>query len=148
MKLHNYGLLFADGGSTKCWGRATTVEHPLMTTSLYNGHFFWGGEGDSPNILSCFNLSTMTTFFCPLGGHCREHDPELLGTQKELSRCSVLWLIILYTMSVSVFLGNSHLVYAIIRKRNIFHQVSSLSVYWGWDCGRWGETLVVARSKV
>ena len=29
---------------------------------------------------------------------------------------------------VSFTLGNSHLVYAIIRKRNIFHQVSSVRV--------------------
>lgn len=108
--------------------RTSNNGHHSTTATLLQRSFV---SADSPYINSCFNLSTMTTFFCPLGGHCREHDPELLGTQKELPRCSVLRLIILYTMSVSVFLGNSHLVYAIIRKRNIFHQVSSLSVYWG-----------------
>ena len=31
--------------------------------------FFWA---DSPHIDSCFNLSTMATFFCPHGDRCRE----------------------------------------------------------------------------
>ena len=51
-----------------------TVEPPLFKTAtspqrppLYNSFFLV----DSPYIHSCFNLSTMATFFCPQGGHCR-----------------------------------------------------------------------------
>ena len=33
---------------------------------------------DSPYIDSCFNLSTMVTFFCPQGGRCREDQLQFL----------------------------------------------------------------------
>ena len=47
-----------------------TVKPPLMATSLQRPFFFLE---DSPYIHSCFNLSTMATFFCPQGERrCRE----------------------------------------------------------------------------
>ena len=45
-----------------------TDETPLTATSPQQ-LFFWA---DSPYIHICFNLSTMATFFCPQGDHCRE----------------------------------------------------------------------------
>ena len=44
-----------------------TVEPPITATSLQQPFLV-----DSIYIRSCFNLSTMATFFCPQGGHCRE----------------------------------------------------------------------------
>ena len=46
---------------------------PLVEARLHNGHlsptaiFFFA---DSPYIHSCFNLSTMATFFCPQDDRC------------------------------------------------------------------------------
>ena len=45
-----------------------TVEPPLTATSPQRPLFLV----DSPYIDSCFNVSTMVTFFCPQGGRCRD----------------------------------------------------------------------------
>ena len=55
-------------------------DSPGLSNSLYNSGTFNNGHlsttafflVDSPNIHSCFNLSTMVTLFCPQGGHWRE----------------------------------------------------------------------------
>lgn len=49
--------------------KASTVEPPLTGTSIQRPFFFLP---DSPYIRSCFNLSTLATFFCPQGDSYRE----------------------------------------------------------------------------
>ena len=78
-----------------CFNLSTTAiffggqsTHSLLFQPLYNSHLFWRTVhtftlvstslqqpsflADSPHIHSCFNLSTMSLFFCPQGGCCRE----------------------------------------------------------------------------
>ena len=48
-----------------------TTTSPLTATPLQRLFFL----ADSPYIDSCFNLSTMATFFCPQGYRCSEVQP-------------------------------------------------------------------------
>ena len=51
----------------------TLLSTSLQRPPLYDGQFFFGGEGaGSPCIHSSFNLSRMATFFCSQGGCCAE----------------------------------------------------------------------------
>lgn len=52
--------------------KASTVEPPLTGTSLQRPVVFFFAGQSIHSLLSCFNLSTPATFFCPQGDSYRE----------------------------------------------------------------------------